>query len=109
MPTKHEAPLRIMRAAAMVIISSALYLVSDMRYRLFQTALELIEILSAQHMLLHPGLKSLPLAGDWVPLFIEGVVAGIVPLRVGRKSPALYLAHRAHHPGRQHHGIGRRV
>src|ERR1700683_2626783 len=114
MPTKHEAPLRIMRAAAMVIISSAVYLasgmdLSSMAQGLFQTTLEFIEILGSEHVPLHPCLESLALARDGVPLFVERVIAGIVTLRVGRKRSALHFAHGAHHPGWQHHGVGRRT
>src|ERR1700751_3711411 len=99
MPTKHEAPLRIMRAAATVIISSELYLVSGMAHHGFQTALELIEILGAKHVPLHPGLESFALARDGVPLLVEGVVARIITLRVRRKRSAFYFADRSHHPG----------
>src|ERR1700677_1702122 len=109
MPTKHDAPLRIMRAAAMVIISSAEYLLSDMGYRRFQTALEFIEILGAQHVALHPGLEGFSLARDGIPLFVEGVVPRIITLRAGWKPSTLHFAYRADYPGRQHHGVGRRI
>src|ERR1700677_5100348 len=114
MPTKQDAPLRIMRAAAMVIISSAVYFVSGMslsgvNQRLFQAALEFIEILGAEDMLLHPGLERLALARDGVPLLVESVVARIIALRVGRKRSTLHFTHCADHPGWQHHRVGRCV
>src|SRR5580658_9185239 len=108
-PTKQEAPLRIMRAAAMVIISSAVYLRSDMAYRLFQTALELIKIPGAQDVLLHPCQEGLALARDWVPLLIEGIITRIIALRVGRKRPTFHFAHSPDYPGRQNDGVRRRV
>src|ERR1700683_4350798 len=81
MPTKQVAPLRILRAAAMVIISSAVYFVSGMGDRLLQTALEFVKILGSEHVLLHPRLKGLALARDGVPLLVEGVIARIITLR----------------------------
>src|SRR5579862_7918002 len=98
MPTKQDAPLRIIRAAAMVIISSAVYFVSGMGHRGFQTALELVKIPGREHMPLHPGLKRFTLTCDGVPLLVEGVIARVIALRVGGKRSALHHTDRAHHP-----------
>src|SRR5215469_11575691 len=104
MPTKQTAPLRSLRAAAMVIISSALYpfcsglTPSGICGCSFHALAEAVEIFSAQDMPLDPRLKRFAFARDHVPTFIEGVVARVVALRIGRKSSTFHNANRADHP-----------
>src|SRR5215472_508397 len=101
-PTNRVAPLRIIRAAAIVIISSVVYAASGILRRLLQALLETAEILRPHNVPLDPFLKTLALPRDGVPLLVERVVTPVIPLCIGRKRPALHLAHRAHHPRRQH-------
>src|SRR5215831_14588022 len=98
MPTKQTAPLLSLRAAAMVIISSAVYpfcpepFLSGMHSGTFQALAKALEIRGAQNMALHPFLKGLALPRNRVPLLIEGVIAGVISLCVRRKGSALHLA-----------------
>src|SRR5690348_1262877 len=108
MPTNKVTPLRIMRAAAMVIISSDVYVVSGTTGRPFQTSFVLGEILGAQHVPIDPRFKRVPIPGDHVPGLVKSVVALIITLRVRRERPALHLAHRAQHPGWKYHRVRRR-
>src|SRR5436190_5154182 len=103
MPTNSVTPLRIIRAAWMVIISSAVYVSSGTRGRSFQAALEFREILSPEHMPVDPCLETVALPGDVVPSFVERVVALVITLRIGGERAALHFAHRAQDPRRQHH------
>src|SRR6476661_329272 len=114
MPTNSVTPLRIMRAAAMVIISSAVYDTSDMTggpsaVNVSNAALELAEILGAEHVAADPRLKRLPIPGDNVPSLVECVVTLIITLRVGGKRASPHFEYRAQHPCRQHHRIRRCV
>src|SRR5258708_7160689 len=107
MPTNKEVPLRTMRAAAMVIISSEVYSSVDGRVAcgvecdsvilrcLLQQQPELIEIRGVHDVLVDPGKERAAVLGDFVPLLIESVAARIVPMRVRGKRPALGYGHRA--------------
>src|SRR2546430_8272720 len=74
MPTKQTMLLCSWRAAAMVMISSAVYPRSRTALLLrcgFQARLELGEIPGSHHMPGHPCEKRLALAGDIVPRLVE--------------------------------------
>src|ERR1041385_1327766 len=93
MPTNSAAPLRTMRAAAMVIISSDVYsgrakavpTVSGMGRRLLEAPFEIVEVARVDHVPLDPRAERLTFARDQVPLLIERVVARVVAGRVGGK------------------------
>ena len=63
---------------------------------------------AAQHMALHPRLKTIPFAGNAIPTLIESVVAFVVTVRVGGIRTARTMHHGGHHPMRQHDGVHRR-
>src|SRR5207248_4528270 len=85
MPTKHTMLLCSWRAAAMVMISSAVYPRSRTALLLrcgFQARLELGEIPGSHHMPGHPGEKRLALAGDIVPRLVEYIIALVIALGI---------------------------
>src|SRR5215471_853065 len=108
MPTKQTAPLWSLRAAAMVIISSAVYSSSIGRGRL-QTLAKLREIFGPENVPLDPGLKAPSLAGNRVPLLVEGVVARIIALRVRGERAAIHQTHSRDGPGGKHERVRRRI
>src|SRR5690348_2492344 len=112
MPTKQTAPSRSIRAAATVIISSAVYCASAIDCVMLPSAgrrsdasPELREVLRREHVALHPSGKALALARYLVPSLIKGIVATVVAERVGRKSAASHFTHRTHHPSGQYHRV----
>src|SRR5262245_9477847 len=106
MPTKQTMPSRKSRAAATVIISSA---VNSAISGAPQAAAVLGKILGAEHMPLHPGRESVAIAGDVVPSLVEPVVARVIALGIGWMRPTRHGNDGAHDPGRQHHRVGRRI
>src|SRR5512139_408638 len=122
MPTNSAAPLRTMRAAAMVIISSAVYAasppapvffsdttLSDMLCCSLDAPPELGKVGRAADVTINPGRERLTVARNRIPLLVEGVVPRIVAERVRWERAALHLAHGAHRPLRKHHGVHGRV
>src|ERR1700681_2919860 len=113
MPTKQTLPLRSIREAATVIISSDVYpllgvTALGMARHLFNTLPEALEIFHAHHVTLLTRLKRFAFARDLVPLLVKRIVARVIALRVGRKRPAFHFRDRAHHPRRQNHCVRRR-
>src|SRR5579872_1123982 len=108
-PTKQAAPLRSILAAATVIISSGVYPFSRMARHSLDASPEAFEVRCPQQVTLDPNLKSLALARDLVPMLIEGVIARVIALRIGRKRATFDFTNRAHYPGRQYHGVGRSI
>src|SRR6516165_5899133 len=86
MPTKHTAPLRSCRAAVTVIISSLLYSGALMRGSRgdAERAQERRMIGQAEHVAVHPRAEGGAVARDLIPCEVEGVVARIVTVCVGR-------------------------
>src|SRR5262249_31543069 len=105
MPTKQTVPLASWRAAATVIISSAVKPSSAMRGHLGLA----IELRAVEHVALHPGGERVALARDGVPGLVEAAVAAIVVMDVGRSRATRSVADRVHHPPRQHAAIDRRT
>src|SRR5579885_1174668 len=108
-PTKHTTRSCSIRAAATVIISSAVYSCLAIGLparpgaaRRRDTAPKLRKIFGREHVALDPSRESIALARDLVPLPIKCIVARIVAHRVRRKSTARDLAHRPDYPSRQH-------
>src|SRR5258707_777365 len=101
-----------MRAAATVIISSALYcgsaigpLLRSFAARRRETSPELRKVRRPEHVSLDPGGKALALARDLVPLLVKRIVVLIIAQRVRGKRAAPHLAYRAHPPSGQPHGV----
>src|SRR5262245_19382253 len=98
MPTKQTAPFGTSRAAAMVIISSAVYVASDMGLRLIEALQEPGKIGGAEDVALDPAGERLSLARNRIPRLVERVVARVIAERVRRKGAAWHLADRADDP-----------
>src|SRR5262245_49180149 len=83
MPTKHDTCPRRARAAATVIISSAVNVILTSRKPRQIRGLASLGGSCRDH-LVQPRLKRRPVAADGVPVAVEVVVAVVVALRVGR-------------------------
>src|SRR5882724_4604161 len=110
MPTKQTILSRSWRAAAIVMISSAVYPRSLTQRLLrggFEAGLEIREIARARHMARHPGLERLALARDAVPGLIKSVVALVIALGIRRPGTMRHEADGAHDEMRENAGVGR--
>src|SRR5215831_18282841 len=59
-----------------------------------------------EHARLHPGPKTVAVAGDRVPRLIIGVVALVVAVRIGGMRTARHASDGAYAPTRQDHRVG---
>src|SRR6185436_2345798 len=89
MPTKQMSLLRSARDAAITIISLAVWVMSLLRRHAQARGMhgECLRPL-VQHVGLHPGEEAVAVACDLVPGKIEGVVARVIAVRVGRMRAA---------------------
>src|SRR5690606_2419665 len=102
MPTKQTSSFDSARAAAMVIISSAVNSAMEKLLHPFREYL-------GPHLhdiLVHPGEEAVAVGGNPVPLEITPIVAAVVPVRIARMGAARHLGDRGHRPVRQDAGIG---
>src|ERR1700716_3717016 len=129
MPTKQMSLLRNARAAAMVIISLALWAIASSLRRVGSArGLRRLRGLACvgtrrlacgtrgmhgerlrsllEHVRLHPGEKAVAVAGDRVPGLVKRVVALVVAVRIGWMRPARHAGNGADGPARQDHGVG---
>src|SRR6478752_7956546 len=126
MPTKQMSLLRSARAAAIVIISLAVWAIASSfrragrARRLRRLARVCLRELACgmrrmhgehtrsllQHVRLHPGEKAVAVAGDRVPGLVEGIVALVVAVRIGRVGAARHTGNGADGPARQDHRVG---
>src|SRR3982074_1504469 len=129
MPTKQMSLLRNARAAAMVIISLALWAIASSLRRVGSArGLRRLRGLAVvgtrrlacgtrgmhgerlrsllEHVRLHPGEKAVAVAGDRVPGLVKRVVALVVAVRIGWMRPARHPGNGADGPARQDHGVG---
>src|SRR6476620_182910 len=114
MPTKQMSVWRSARAAAIVIISVAVYVILfSLRRRI--TVLRRLRRLACahalgmhgerlrslvQHVCLHPAQEGVALARDLVPGDVEAVVTRIIAVRVGRMGAARHAGDGADGPAR---------
>src|SRR5262245_12955768 len=106
MPTKHVMSLRRQRAALTIITSSALTSGTG-GLRLPAEAGEVLgEVGRSADVLVDPGRERAAVTADVVPRPVELVVPRGVADGEAGVGAARHLAHRAHHPGRQHDGVG---
>src|SRR5690606_20663323 len=102
MPTKQTSSLPSARAAAMVIISSGVK--SAMTQPLHAAGEDFGA--HVHDIGLHPGLKTLAIRGDLVPLEIAPVVALVVAVCVARMRSSGHHRDRRYRPVRQDAGVG---
>src|SRR4030081_1797432 len=117
MPTKQMSALRSARAAAIVIISVALWAIRtsfrrvDFVRRLRRLACDVRSVHGEsfrsllQHVRFHPGEKTVAVAGDRVPGLIVSIVARIIAVRVGGMRTTRHAGNRPDRPARQDHRI----
>src|SRR6185295_16601118 len=99
MPTKQMSLLRSAREAAITIISLAVWVMSLFRRNAQARGMHGERLRPfVQHVGLHPGQEAVAVAGDLVPGEIEGIVARVVAVRVGRMRAARHTGDGADRP-----------
>src|SRR5512146_1782655 len=105
-----------MRAAATVIISSALYCGSAIGRLIWlsvacpsKASPKFREVRGRHHVTFHPVGKAHARTSDLVPPLVKGIVARVVTERIGRKRAAPNRANCTDYPSGQQHGVRPRL